>query len=553
MNGAIVLLVVVPAAGALLTALSRDPVRVRLAVLAALGTAGAVLSVARTALASGVTQTRGVRLPIGVEVALVVDGLAIVMLLMTTLVGLAVVVFAWAEVRRDPDRHHRAYWPLLFVLWAALHLLLTAGDLFTVYLMLEVVGLCGSLLVTLRGDRGSVLAGTRYFYAELVASTTMLLGVAVVWSQAGTVVFAELGAALEDAPMAGLGLAVMTIGLLLKAPLAPLHFWLPAAHTLAPSAVSPLLSGVMVKVAFAVLVRLWFLSVPDLVTTSAAQLIGAMGALAIVWGSFGALLATGLKRLIASSTVAQLGLLFLLVPLVAAGSVDGWSGGIVLAISHAAAKGAILMAAAVLVDSARAAGVRAAGVRAAGEHPPGERPASEHPTGECSASEHPAGERPAGGDSPTEVADADSGPGRQVEPVTAARGETTWPLLMELRGSAARRPIAMMAFGIASISLVGLPPSGGFVAKWYLLIGSITTGQWWWVAVVVAGTLLTVGYLMRFVRPAFAPLPEDERPVPRRDARDLVALALATSTLVLGLFPGPLLELLAIGGPHGGG
>ncbi|MFO7777146.1 MAG: proton-conducting transporter membrane subunit [Nitriliruptoraceae bacterium] len=518
MSGAIVLLVLVPAAGAVLTALSRDPARIRLALLAALGTTGVVLSVARTALASGATQTRRVRLPIGVEVALVVDGLAIVMLLMTALVGLAVVLFAWAEVRRDPDRHHRAYWPLLFMLWAALHLLLTAGDLFTVYLMLEVVGLCGSLLVTLRGDRGSVLAGTRYFYAELVASTTMLLGVAVVWSQAGTVVFAELGAALEDTTMAGLGLAVMTIGLLLKAPLAPLHFWLPAAHTLAPSAVSPLLSGVMVKVAFAVLIRLWFLSVPELVTTSAAQLIGAMGALAILWGSVGALLATGLKRLIASSTVAQLGLLFLLVPLVAAGSVDGWSGGVVLAISHAAAKGAMLMAAAVLVDSARAAGVRAAGVG-----------------------------------SVTEVADTGSAPDRRTTPPTTARGETTWPLLMELRGSAARRPVAMMAFGVAGISLVGLPPSGGFVAKWYLLVGSITTGQWWWVVVLVAGTLLTVGYLMRFVRPAFAPLPDDEAPVPRRDARDLVALALATSTLLLGLLPGPLLELLAIGGPHGGG
>jgi multicomponent Na+:H+ antiporter subunit D len=518
MNGATALLLVLPVTAAALTTFTRDPARVRLAVLAAIGTAGGVVWLAWVTLTNGAPRTFRLRLPLGVEVALVADGLALVMLLTTALIGLAIVAFAWAEVRRDPDRHHRAYWPLLFLLWASLHLLLTAGDLFTVYLMLELVALCGSLLVTLRGDRGSVLAGTRYFYAELVASTTMLLGVALVWSQAGTVVFSELAGALDEAPLAGVGLAVMTIGLLLKAPLAPLHFWLPAAHTLAPSAVSPLLSGVMVKVAFAVLIRLWFLSVPDLVTTSAAQLIGAMGALAILWGSFGALLATGLKRLIASSTVAQVGPLFLLVPLVAAGSVDGWSGGVVLAFSHAAAKGAMLMAAAVLVDSARAAGVRAAGVG-----------------------------------SVSEVTAPAAGPGSVATPVTATRGETTWPLLMELRGSAARRPIAMMAFGIGSISLVGLPPSGGFVAKWYLLVGSITTGQWWWVVVLVAGTLLTVGYLMRFVRPAFAPLPDDDQPVPRRDARDLVALALATSTLAVGLFPGPLLELLAIGGPHGGG
>ncbi|MFO7778752.1 MAG: proton-conducting transporter membrane subunit [Nitriliruptoraceae bacterium] len=535
MNATIAIVLGLPVAGIALTAVSSGRARARSSLVLAAGIAGSVLLLARSVLADGATHQARLRLPIGGEVALVADGLAVSLLVMTAVVGLAVVAFAWAEIRREPDRYHRAYWSLLFALWAGIHLLLLAGDLFTVYLMLEVVGLCGSLLVTLRGDRGSVLAGTRYFYAELVASTTMLLGVAVVWAQAGTVVFSELAVALEDAPLASLGLAIMTIGLLLKAPLAPLHFWLPAAHTLAPSAVSPLLSGVMVKVAFAVLVRLWFLSVPDLITTPAAQLIGALGALAILWGSFGGLLATGLKRLIASSTVAQVGLLFLLVPLVAAGSADGWTGGVVLALSHAAAKGAMLMAAAVLVDSARAARTGAAGTGSITE---GADPDSA------------AGVGAAGGGSVTRP---DRVAGVQAEPSTVTRGETTWPLLMELRGSATRRPIAMMAFGIASISLVGLPPSGGFVAKWYLLVASITTGQWWWVVVLVAGTLLTVGYLMRFVRPAFAPLPENDQPVPRRDARDLVALALATSTLALGLFPGPLLELLAIGGPHGGG
>ena len=518
MSGAIALVLALPVAGAALTAVVGGRTRVRLALLVAVGITVSVLLLTRAALAAGVAEVVSLQLPVGVEVVLVADGLAITLLLMAAVVGLAVAAFAWAEVLDDPDRHHPAYWGLLFALWAGVNLLLLAGDLFTVYLMLEVVALCGSLLVTLRGDRGSILAGTRYFYAELVASTTMLIGIALVWSQAGTVVFSELGAGLEDAPLAGLGLAVMTVGLLLKAPLAPLHFWLPAAHTLSPSAVSPLLSGVMVKVSFAVLLRLWFLSVPDLVTMPAAQLIGAMGALAILWGSGGALLATGLKRLVASSTVAQVGLVFLLVPLVAAGSFDGWAGGVVLAVSHAFAKGAMLMAAAVLVDSARRAGAPAPG----------------------------AGSVAGAVDGETHV-------GRGTKPATNVRGETTWPLLMELRGSAARRPVAMMAFGIAGISLVGLPPSGGFVAKWYLLVGSITTGQWWWVIVLVIGTLLTVGYLMRFVRPAFAPLPEDERPVPRRDARDLVALALATSTLVLGLVPGPLLRLLAIGGPHGGG
>jgi NADH:ubiquinone oxidoreductase subunit 5 (subunit L)/multisubunit Na+/H+ antiporter MnhA subunit len=89
---------------------------------------------------------------------------------------------------------------LLFSLWAGLNVLFLAGDLVTTYLMLELIAVCGALLVTLRGDRGSLLAGTRYFYAELAASTTMLVGVALVWSQTGTVTYAELGAALDTAP-----------------------------------------------------------------------------------------------------------------------------------------------------------------------------------------------------------------------------------------------------------------------------------------------------------------------------------------------------------------
>jgi multicomponent Na+:H+ antiporter subunit D len=514
-TGGIAPLLLVPAAGVLLTTVVRGRTRALLGLVLA-----AVTALAAVDLAAGVgrAQLPGrlvLRGPFDVEVVLVADGLAAVMLAMTAVVAVAVLGFATAEDRRVPERRHAAYWPLMLALWAGLNVLFLAGDLLTAYLMLELVGLCGALLVTLRGGQGSLLAGTRYFYAELVASTTMLLGVGLVWWQAGTVTFTELAATLDAGPLTWLGLAVVTVGLLLKVPLAPLHFWLPAAHTLAPSAVSPLLSAVMVKAAFAVVARLWFLAVPELITVSGAQLLGAIGTVAILWGSFAALRATGLKRLIASSTVAQLGLLFLLPPLVAAGAVDGWTGGVVLAVAHALAKAALLMAAAVIVDAARRAGMPTALATGGG---PGPRD-------------------PASGSHPP-----------SVEPVRDAG----WPVLTRLRGSASRRPVAVMAFGIAGLSLVGLPPTGGFVAKWYLLLGSIAAGQWWWAVVIVVGTLLTVGYLMRFIRPAFAPLPAGEVGG-EHDARDLIALALAATTLVIGLRPTLLLDVLTVGGPSVGG
>lgn len=510
-------LLLAPLGCALLTLALRGRRRAAAGGFGAVLVAVATIGLARELLAIGEPVRLVLPGPAGVEIALVADGLAVALLVMAAVVFAGVALFAAVEDRRMPARRHAAYWPLLFVLWAGLTALFLAGDLLTTYLMLELVALCGALLVTLRGDRASLLAGTRYFYAELAASTTMLLGIALVWSAAGTVAYDGLGAALAGEPLGAVGLAVVTAGLLVKVPLAPLHFWLPAAHTLAPSAVSPVLSGVMVKAALAVVLRLWFLAAPEGVTPAAAQLLGALGAVAIVWGSVSALRAAGLKRLIAFSTVAQVGIVFLLAPLLHAGEVDAWTGGVVLAVTHAVAKAAMLLAAAVIVDSARRARTTTA-LAAAG------------PGGGAAAGADARGRPPVG------------------TPRTAPAGEPSWPVLDELRGSVARRPVAVMAFGIAGLSLVGLPPTGGFVAKWYLLLASVASGQWWWVAALVGGTLLTVGYLMRFVRPAFAPAPEGGATA-QRDGRDVVALALASVTLLVGLRPGPLLDLLVIGGP----
>jgi multicomponent Na+:H+ antiporter subunit D len=116
-------------------------------------------------------------------------------------------------------------------------------------------------------------------------------------------------------------------------------------------------------------------------------------------------------------------------------------------------------------------------------------------------------------------------------------------------GLAARRPIATFAFGLASLSLVGLPPSGGFVGKWYLLLGAIRTGQWWWIPVIVIGSLLTAAYLMRVVKRAFAPADDDVPLTPVRDRRDVIALLLALMAIALGLRPTELLTLLEVGAP----
>ena len=110
----------------------------------------------------------------------------------------------------------------------------------------------------------------------------------------------------------------MTAGLLAKTALFPLHLWLPPAHAGAPAAASAVLSALVVKASFVLLLRLWFGAVPAL-PPAVAPLLAALGAAAILVGSLVALRQARLKLLVAYSTVAQIGYLFLIFPLVAGG------------------------------------------------------------------------------------------------------------------------------------------------------------------------------------------------------------------------------------------
>src|SRR5262249_42851697 len=140
--------------------------------------------------------------------------------------------------------------------------------------------------------------------------------------------------------------------LLAKTALFPLYLWLPPAHAGAPSAASAILSALVVKASFFIAVRLWFDVMPGLPGFAAAQLLGGLGAAAIIFASIIALRQERLKLLIAYSTLAQIGYLFLMFPLAFQAETgqfergDGaLAGGFLQAISHATAKAAMFMAA----------------------------------------------------------------------------------------------------------------------------------------------------------------------------------------------------------------
>jgi multicomponent Na+:H+ antiporter subunit D len=110
----------------------------------------------------------------------------------------------------------------------------------------------------------------------------------------------------------------------------------------------------------------------------------------------------------------------------------------------------------------------------------------------------------------------------------------------------ARRPATALAVGLAGVSLIGLPPSGGFFAKWMLLKSVFLSGQWWWAPAVLLGSLLTAGYVFMVLRLAYAPggRKTDCGPVPA--SMEFIALILAIGSFAVVLPAEAVIEYLQI-------
>lgn len=284
--------------------------------------------------------TGGWGAPVGVD--LHTDGLSAILLAMAAVVGTAVSVYARPYLAGTPDKA-RGFWPLWLFLWAALNALFQTNDIFNLYVTLELMGLSAVALVALSGSGPALLGAMRYLLVSLCGSMAFLVGIALIYRAYGTLDLTLLAARADDGLQLGIPLGAMVAGMLLKTGLFPFHVWLPPAHGSARAPVSALLSALVVKASFYVLLRLWFTFLPA--GDGLPMLLGGLGAVAVFWGSFQALRQRRLKLLVAYSTAAQLGYLFLAFPLAASDPALAWGGSVYLAISHACAKGAMFLAA----------------------------------------------------------------------------------------------------------------------------------------------------------------------------------------------------------------
>ncbi|ANB02564.1 complex I subunit 5 family protein [Ectothiorhodospira sp. BSL-9] len=286
--------------------------------------------------------------PLGIDLR--VDGLSAILLAMTAGVGLLVSLGALDSYasRRVPERMRRYFWPLWLLLLSGLNGAYLSTDLFNLYVMLEVIALAAVGLTVLSGRIEAVRAGLEYMYASILGALLFLMGVGFVYLELGRLDFAGLLAA-NSSPALSAALALMVAGLALKTALFPLHVWLPQAHSNATAPASALLSALVVKVSLYIVLRLAQYMLPP--SEILVALIGVLGLGAILWGSIQALRAERLKLLVAWSTVAQIGLIFVAFARAGAdGVAESWKAAALLMLAHAIAKAAMFLAAGRIKD-----------------------------------------------------------------------------------------------------------------------------------------------------------------------------------------------------------
>jgi multicomponent Na+:H+ antiporter subunit D len=283
--------------------------------------------------------------PWGIEYR--VDTISGFVLVVVSGIGAIVAPYAMLSVRREVGVKQAPllYSALLLCLTGLLGITIT-GDIFNLFVFLEVSSISAYALIAMGPDRRALHAAYKYLIIGSIGATFIVIGIGMLYMLTGTLNMADLAERLPDAQgrTVSVAFAFLTVGISLKLALFPLHQWLPDAYTYAPSTVTVFLASTATKVAVYVLLRVFFTVfgvVYSWETMALDRTLGPLALLAILSASLMAIYQNNVKRLLAYSSVAQIGYMILGVSLV---SVTGLTAGILHLFNHALIKATLFMA-----------------------------------------------------------------------------------------------------------------------------------------------------------------------------------------------------------------
>ncbi len=285
--------------------------------------------------------------PWGIEYR--VDLLSAFVLVLVTVVGAAIMPFARRSVAHEIEGDKQAWFYTMYLLCLTGLLGITVtGDAFNIFVFLEISSLSTYVLIAMGKDRRALLAAYQYLIVGTIGATFYVIGVGLLYLVTGSLNIVDIAARLapaaaETSRPVFAALAFLTVGVSLKLALFPLHVWLPGAYAHAPSVATAFLAGTATKVAVYVLLRLIFSIFGVAIafdTLPVSEVLLTLSVAAMFIASILAVFETDVKRVLAYSSLGQIGYITLGIGLA---NVPGLTGGIVHLFNHALMKTALFM------------------------------------------------------------------------------------------------------------------------------------------------------------------------------------------------------------------
>ena len=285
--------------------------------------------------------------PLGIEYR--VDGLNAPVLMLISLIGVVCTLYAMRSVTAEIEPKKRGpFYGAFMIAFAGLLGMAVTGDAFNVFVFLEVSSISTYVLVAMGAsrDRRALSAAYNYLILGSIGATFFVIGVGFLYMQTGTLNMADIARVLADSGesrVTQVAFAFIVVGLGLKLAMFPLHLWLPGAYAYAPSFVTAFLAATATKAALYLLFRFVFTifdPTADFIISALTWLLAVLGVIGMFFASFQAIFQTDARRLLAFSSVAQVGYMLLGVGI---GTMAGVTAGYVHLLGHAMTKGALFL------------------------------------------------------------------------------------------------------------------------------------------------------------------------------------------------------------------